>query len=71
MKIFDVWNDETGYSAQFYRLSDAKKAMKEHGAKGCITKVWSNGDWENLGEITLKGQNRTFVANTRQTKAGY
>lgn len=45
--------------------------MKEHNAKGSITKVWSNGDWEPLGPIELKGSNKTFVANTRQTKAGY
>ena len=29
------------------------------------------GDWEPCGEIVLKGSNKTFMANTRQTKAGY
>lgn len=52
-------------------LTAAKKAMKEHNAKGTKTKVYSNGDWEPCGEIVLKGSNKTFMANTRQTKAGY
>lgn len=71
MKIYSVYNHETDYHETFYSLSAAKKAMKEHNAEGSITKVWSNGDWENLGPIELKGSNKTFVANTRQTKAGY
>lgn len=37
----------------------------------CITKTWANGDWENLGEIKMKGSNKTFVANTRQKVASY
>ena len=37
----------------------------------CITKIWANGDCENLGEINLKCSNKTFVANTRQVKANY
>lgn len=71
MKVYSVYNHETGYHKTFYSLSAAKKAMKEHNAKGSITKVWSNGDWENLGPIVLQGSNKHFVANTRQTKAGY
>lgn len=71
MKIYHVCNKETGYDEEFYNLSAAKKAMKENNAKGSITKVWSNGDWENLGEISLNGSNKTFVANTRQKKANY
>lgn len=71
MKIYSVFNHETGYHETFYSLSAAKKAMKEHNAKGSITQVWSNGNWENLGPIVLKGSNKHFVANTRQTKAGY
>lgn len=65
-----VFNDK-GYSEEFYSLTAAKKAMKEHNAKGTKTKVYSNGDWEPCGEIVLKGSNKTFMANTRQTKAGY
>lgn len=71
MKIYSVSNHETGYHETFYSLSAAKKAMKEHNAQGSITKVWSNGDWEPLGPIVLKGSNKHFIANTRQTKAGY
>lgn len=71
MKSYHVFNIETGYSETFYNLPAAKKAMKENDAKGTITKIWSNGDWENLGEIVLKGSNKTFVANTKQKKANY
>lgn len=55
-------------------LAAAKKLIKKHIDKyegSCITKTWANGDWENLGEINLEGSNKTFVANTRQTKANY
>lgn len=34
-------------------------------------KTWVNGDWENLGPIKLTGNNKTFVANTRQKVANY
>lgn len=36
-----------------------------------ITKIWANGDWENLGPIKMTGSNKTFVANTRQKVANY
>lgn len=39
MKIYSVYNHETGYHETFHSLSAAKKAMKEHNAKGSITKV--------------------------------
>lgn len=71
MKIYTVINKEENYYEEFYRLPEAKKAMKEHNAKGYITKVYSNGDWENCGEIQLKGTNKTFVANTKQTTKSY
>ena len=71
MKQYDVINNETGYQEQFFKLNDAKKAMKKHNAKGYITKIWNNGDFEFLGEIQLKGNNKTFVANTRQKKESY
>ena len=71
MKIYSVCNHETGYYETFYSLSAAKKAMKEHNAKGSITKVWSSGELEPMGEIVLRGSNKTFCANTRQKKAGY
>ena len=61
-------------SATFVSLAPAKKLIKanlDKYAGSCITKVWANGDWENLGEINLNGSNKTFVANTRQKKKNY
>lgn len=45
-----------------------KQGFEVSGSK---TKVWSNGDWENCGEITLTGSNKTFFANARMTKPNY
>lgn len=70
MTIYHVFNNN-GYSEEFHSLTAAKKAMREHNAKGTKTKFYSNGDWEPCGEITLSGSNKTFMANTRQTKPGY
>lgn len=71
MKIYTVINRETGYSEEFSRVSNAKKAMKEHNAMGFVT--WVNrrtGDWEVLGEIELKGSNKTaLVHNGKLTRA--
>ena len=80
-----VWNQETRRweegevtvvkdSFTFYFLKNAKNLIKAHPDKykgSCITKIWANGDWENLGEIKMKGSNKTFVANTRQKVASY
>lgn len=71
MTIYKVQNEATGYFEEFTTLTAAKKAMREHNAGGWIEKSWANGDWENLGEIRLRGHNRHLVANTRQRKAGY
>ncbi len=71
MKIYTVINRETGYHEEFHTLAEAKKAMHEHNATGHITKVWSNGDWEPAGEITLKGSNKTMMVNTKQQKPNY
>ena len=71
MKIYTVSNGKD-YNKTFYRISDAKKAMKAHNAKGSITYVNNRtGEWEPLGPIELGGNNATFVANTRSKKAGY
>ena len=70
MRIYEVINDK-GYQERFYNLTDAKKAMKTHDARGYITKVYSNGDWVDCGEIRLKASNKAFVANSRMSKAGY
>ena len=60
------------YLEDFYSLPAAKKAMKEHNAKGFITVVRSNGDWEPMGEIKLKGSNASMLAGaTKQTTSNY
>ena len=71
MRIYSVSNNE-GYSEQFSSLTAAKKAMKEHNARGFITWVGRNGEWESIGEIMLKGCNASMLAGaTKQTKANY
>ena len=71
MKVYTVSNEQ-GYEETFYDLRAAKKAMIEHNAKGFITKVWSNGDWEPAGEIKLKGSNKTlFQGATKQKVKNY
>lgn len=71
MRIYSVSNDQ-GYHEDFYSLSAAKKAMKEHNAKGFITAVRSNGDWEPMGEIKLKGSNASMLTGaTKQTNSNY
>ena len=58
----------------FHSLAPAKKLIRENLSKykgSSITKIYANGDWEPCGEIKLSGSNKTFMANTRQTKAGY
>lgn len=55
-----------------YSLSAAKKLMKEHpGSIGDKTKVYSNGEWVPCGPITLKGSNKTFIANSKMTQPNY
>lgn len=76
MKQCSVFDENTKESETFYSLTAAKKWMRErikkgHKVRGSQTKIWSNGEWENLGEIKLTESNKHFVANTRQTKKGY
>lgn len=80
-----VWNKETKRwedkevtemkkSFTFYTLNGSKKMMRKHldlYESSCITQIWSNGDWINLGPIRLQGNNKTMVANTRQIKRNY
>lgn len=69
---FEVTEMETSYT--LFNLSTAKKFIKDKLDKyvgSSITKTWANGDWENLGEINLKGSNKTFIANTKQTTKNY
>lgn len=73
-KYVDVEETETADTFTFFTLTAAKKLIKANMDKykgSCITKIWANGDWENLGEISLKGTNKTFVANTKQTVSNY
>ena len=66
-------------SMTFHRFLEAKSVaihwcgheIDDKYKGSCITKVWANGDFENLGEINLKGSNKTFVANTKQKTASY
>lgn len=71
MKQYDVFNRETGYNETFYNLKAAKAAMRKNNASGHITKIYSNGDWIPCGEIKLSGNNKTFIANTKQVKENY
>ena len=57
----------------FYRVSSAKRFIRQHMAiykSSCITRIWANGQWENLGEIQL-GNNKHFIANARMKKDNY
>lgn len=76
MMQYSVYNVTTEEGETFYSLSAAKKRMKElmkqgFEVEGSRTKIWSNGDWEPCGSITLSGSNKTLVVNTRQTKPNY
>lgn len=74
MTIYNVyWKENNEKQCEtVYSLSGAKKLMKEHpGSVGEKTKVYSNGEWVPCGRITLKGSNKTFIANTKMSKANY
>ncbi len=71
-----VYDKVTEEREVFYSLTAAKKWMRErikigHEVSGSKCKVYSNGDFVNCGKIELNKNNRVFVANTKQTKAGY
>lgn len=71
---YDVECEKTSVMFTFHSLAPAKKLIKENMDKyidSSIMKTWANGDWENLGPIKLTGNNKTFVANTRQRVANY
>ena len=71
MKQYIV-NHTDGTTEEFYNLNSAKSAIRQDkGSTGVIYKTWSNGDFEYLGPINIKGDNKTFVANTRQTTKSY
>lgn len=71
---YDVECEEINDSFEFFNLATAKKFIKENiefYTGSSITKVFSNGDFENLGEIKLSGCNKHFIANTRQRVVNY
>ena len=71
---YDVECTATATQFEFHSLQAAKKAIKANigNYKGsAIYKIWANGDFEVLGEIKLKGSNKTFVANTRHIIPNY
>lgn len=76
MIMCSVYDKTTGSHETFCNVAAAKKRMKQllkegHEVSGSKTKVYANGDWVPCGEITLTGSNAVFIANTKQTKAGY
>ena len=76
MTQYSVFDKTTQEYDTFYTVSPAKKWMREriklgHEVTGSKTKIYSNGDWVNCGAINLEGTNKTFIANTRMTKANY
>lgn len=71
-----VYDKTTKESETFCSLTAAKKWMRTkikegHEVSGQKYKVYANGDFVNCGNINLSGNNKSFVANTRQTKKGY
>ena len=71
-----VYDNTTKESETFCSLTAAKKWMKErikqgHEVEGSKYRIYSDGEIVNCGKINLHGNNRSFVANSRQTKPNY
>lgn len=74
MTVCTVYYEENGkkISETVYSVAVAKKIMKAHpGSTGDKVKVYANGDWVPCGPITIKGSNKSFIANSRMNKANY
>ena len=76
MTQYSVFDKTTQEFEDFYSVSPAKKWMKEriklgHDVSGSKVKIYSNGDWVNCGAISLTSSNKSFIANSRMTKANY
>ena len=76
MTSYSVYDATTQEHETFYAVTPAKRWMRDrmkqgHDVSGSKTKIYSNGDWVNCGAINLTGTNKTFIANTRMTKANY
>lgn len=66
----------TKESETFFTLTSSKKWMRErqklgHDVEGTKYKIYSNGDTVNCGSIKLSGNNKSQIANSKQTKPGY
>lgn len=77
MKIYYV-HSRTGHSNEFTSVAAAKKYMKQlnkirpDNAYGEI--VWIDrrtGDWEPLGDIELKGNNKTALVHNGKLTRSY
>lgn len=71
-----VYDETTKESETFFTLTGAKKWMRQrkklgHEVSGSRHKIYSNGDTVNCGRINLDSDNRSMIANTRQTRKGY
>ena len=71
-----VYDLTTNESETFFTLTGAKNWMRErqkqgHEVEGSKYRIYSNGDTVNCGKIKLTGNNKSFIANSRQTKSGY
>ena len=71
-----VYDNTTKESESFFTLTAAKKWMRDrqkqgHEVEGRRYKVYSNGDTVNCGKIQLTGNNKSYIANSKQTKPGY
>ena len=71
-----VYDETTKERETFYTLTAAKKWMRElmkkdHKVSGQKYRIYSDGEFVNCGSINITGNNKSFVANSKQTKSGY
>ena len=71
-----VYDETTKESQDFCSLTAAKQWMRErikqgHEVSGQKYKVYADGEFVNCGAIRLTGNNRSFIANSKQKKSGY
>ena len=66
MTQYIVINNETGYYEEFFNLTAAKKAMKEHNARGSKWKIYSNGDTLAVPFVWLHGDRGCNATSARK-----
>ncbi len=71
-----VYDETTKESQACYGLAAAKRWMRErlkqgHKVSGQKYRIPTNGDTVNCGPINIDGDNKSFVANSKQTQKGY